>query len=381
MKRSYIVLTTLFFASSALAAVTDWNWWGQVSFRQRHEVKREYVDSPSDPRWGTIKSKEDNSSTLLGYQFGFKTNLRDNLFAGVTLRSGLRSDGTGSVMWQEINNRTGLLPALQEAYLDWNTPYVELIAGKIPQKGNPMWDLYSASLYIDFRQDDPTDGIFNDRMAALSGARALVPVGPVTLRGTYHTDFVGGTRKHWYNSSQEDQYQPQMDQKTFLLGGEIKLSELARSRIPSALKEVEITLDGDYGFVYRVRNMLRSDSVYADEDLWGANLKASRRWLEFQAGYGHNFRDSVFKADYWDLLLSAEQYGFKLTGRYQDNRQEFLVGIYEGHEAMRRAYHIYLNKTLWGLDLQPRYIFSFSKVDDRKWKSSSRYELTATARF
>jgi hypothetical protein len=380
MKRIILILLAASFAGSADAVAADWHWWGLVSFRQRYEESREYIDfTISDTsQWGNIRFTEQNSRTRLGYQFGFKTEVKDNLHLGVTMRSGL-----GSVMWQDINNSNGLMPGVQEAYLDWDTPYLELLAGKIPQNGTPMWDLYAAPLWIDFRQDDPTDGVYNDRISALSGARVQVPAGVLTLRGTYHTDYVGGGQRHWHESSQEDEITLQLDQKVFLLGGAIDISALVGDHLPGALSGLKMTLDGDYGQAYRAGYFQHAgkDSLYADENLWGLNLNAGLPHLDLTAGYGYNWRDSVFKSDFLDMTLAGEVAGFRLTGRWQHNRQEHETGIYKGHDAVRNAYHVYFNKTVWNLDLQPRYIYFVTEVDDRKTKSTERMELTATVRF
>jgi len=384
MRRLTLNIISLLLAGSAGAATLEW--WGLVSFRQRYEESREYIDfTISDTtKWGKVRFTDNNNRTRLGYQIGFKTDIRDNLTAGLTLRSGLLPGVIGSVMWQDINDRTGLMPGLQEAYLDWKTPYAEFFAGKYPQSGTAMWDLYAAPMGIDAeRQDNPTDGIFNDRLAALSGARVLVPAGALTLRGTYHTDFVGGKQRHWEESSLEDQITPQLDQKVFLLGGAIDISALAGERLPGALSGLKLTLDGDYGLAYRVGYFQRAgdDSLYADENLWGLNLNVGLPHVDLTAGYGYNWRDSVFKSDFLDMTLAGEVAGFRITGRWQHNKQEHEFGIYKGHEALRSAYHIYLNKTVWNLDLQPRYIYFVTEVDDRKTKSTERMELTATVRF
>ena len=378
MKRLTLLLSALLMAGNTVAA--DWHWWGLVSFRQRHETYREYYDftNPDASKQWTERFTDTNSRTRFGYQLGFKADIRDNLMAGVTFRSGL-----GSVMWQDINSMNGLTPGLQEAYLDWDIPYLEVVAGKYPQSGTAMWDLYAAPLWIDFRQDNPTDGLFNDRISALSGARALLSAEPLTLRATYHTDFVGGGQRHWAESSREDEITERLDQKVYLLGGELDLTGLVAPSLADLMTLSRLTLDGDYGLAYRAGYFQRAgdDSLYAEETLWGMNLNLGVPHLDLTAGYGYNWRDSVFKSDFLDLMAAGEVAGYRLSGRWQHNTQENQIGIYKGHEAVRSAYHLYLNKTVWNLDLQPRYIYFVTEIDGRKTKSTKRMELTATVRF
>ena len=167
MYRIFIIIISTLIAGSAYAEIT--NWWGTVSYRLRHEIAKPYTDYTQAGDAGTLKWTDENFRTRVGYQFGFAVDLTDNLAAALTFRSGL-----GSVMLQDITSATGLTPGLQEAYIDWETPYARFHLGKIPQSGNPMWDLYAGVNETGWRINNPTDGIFNDRMAALNGGRIMV---------------------------------------------------------------------------------------------------------------------------------------------------------------------------------------------------------------
>lgn len=377
MKKIITVAALLIIMITTQAAAEITGWWGIISFRERQEVEDEYYSDVRTAKFGELKDTESNTMTRVGYQFGFRINMKENIFAGLTFRSGLGGI-RGDVMWQDIDNRSGLSPSIQEAYIDWTSPYTRIQMGKIPQNGNALWDLYAAHKYTDLRADDPRDGIFNDRMAALDGARLLAPVGPVTLRGTFNIDYAGGFFRENKDTQSGDEYKP--DKMTYLLGAEINLTEFAAPFIPE-LKKIEI--DGDYGFPYRASYPLKSgkDSTYADEDLWGLNFAAEAAMLEIQFGYAYNWRDSVYTSQFWDLKTAGNFRGFKLTGRYQHQNQKHEIGIYDGHEVIREAFHLYLNKEVWNLDLQPRWIWFKTTVDDTKVTVKNRYELTATVRF
>ncbi|HHE47124.1 MAG TPA: hypothetical protein ENL08_05425 [Bacteroidetes bacterium] len=391
-----ILLTAVIFTAMLLdttiaaEAATDFNWWGMVAVRGRHESYKEYVDiSASDTtKWGTVRYTDDNSKTRLGYKFGFSLDINEFITAAVTLRSGV-----GSVMWQDISteNTSGLSPGLQEAYIRWTPPKAQVLMGRIPQSGNAMWDLYAASNNIrdPVRQDNPTDGVFNDKMGFLNGIKLLVPVGPVTMRAVYHTDYVGGARREYSSSSSSPEITPQMDSYTYVGGLSVDIMQTLASFGQTMPTGVSSQLDFDYGKPHRIGDLrdTDTDSSYADEKLWGMSFKVGRfsptthTGSEFQYSYGYNKREGIYESRFSDYKLTAEFRGFRLTFRYQDNTQEMTEGIYKGHEADRTATHIYLNTTLWGLDIQPRYIKFETKVGGHKATSNERYEVTSTIRF
>lgn len=383
MKKILTLFFVLILAGNSYAEITGW--WGMISFRQRHETTKYYTDYTLAGDPGTLRYTDTNSKTRLGYRFGFNVDIADNLFARLTFRSGL-----GSVMWQDIDSFSGLLPGMQEAYIDWETPYARLMMGKIPQDGTAMWDLYAAANQTDWRRYDPTDGLFSDRMAALNGARLLVPVGPVTMRGTYHADYVGGVRRDYADTEQSDNND--LDWYAILLGINAKFAG--------------IEFDGDYGLPYRFGDQEVQDdpdSVYVKENIWGVTL--TKQFPGFyqslvQVGYANNKRNGYFDADFLDAKASAEYLGIRLTGRYQRGVQESEYLTYKGSKAIRSAVHLFLNKTIWNLDIQPRIIWFTTEIDPRdvdltgiqpeywdrykdvrKQRTNVRMEVTATVKF
>ncbi len=296
-------------------------------------------------------------------------------------------------MWQDISteNTSGLNPGLQEAYIRWTPPYAQVLMGRIPQSGNAMWDLYAASNNIrdPVRQDNPTDGVFNDKMGFLNGIKLQVPVGPVTLRGVYHTDYVGGARREYASSNASPERTPQMDSYTYLGGFSFDIVQMMAFSGQVLPMGVSAQFDFDYGKPHRIGNLkdVDTDSTYADEDLWGATVKIGyfpqfiQAGSEFQFSYGYNTREGIYESRFADYRLSAEFMDFRLTFRYQDNTQEMTEGVYKGHEAVQTAMHIYLNKMLWGLDIQPRYIKFETEVGGDKATSNERYEVTTTIKF
>jgi len=400
MKKLLVLILIVVLSHSAIAA--SLNWWGLVSFRERHEVLTEYTDYTQSGEPGTERYTDCNSTTKLGYKLGVKLDLAEHLSAALTLRSGLRAEQKGSVMWQDINNSTGLLPGIQEAYLDWKTPYVEAELGKIPQDGTAMWDLYAAVNQTDERLYNPTDGIFNDRFAALNGARISVPVDifheeiteyqgyklpqpvvlshlSVTPRAIYHVDKVAGYRREWAASEQPDERD--LDWYAVFIGAEMNYANPL----------LDYTLDADYGMPYRLGDKYiqdDKDSVYAAEMIWGVTntLKSPLIFnLMLQMSFGYNWRDSIFTARFWDYTAAAEFKGFRLTGRYQVGSHEHEFGNYIGSKALNSAWHVYLNKTVWDLDIQPRVIWFKTDIDQgglrKQQRALTRYELTMTAKF
>jgi hypothetical protein len=410
MRTAFVaLLLALLTASSAFAEVTA-HWWGVVSFRQRHETTKEYTDFADSSRRGTPLSTTDNSTTRLGYQFGVKLDLRDNLKAGITFRSGLTSGAL--VMQQEITSRDGLQPGLQEAYIDWQTPFLRAELGKIPQAGTAMWDVYASSLQTDFRADDPRDGTFNDRIAALNGARITRMVGPVTLRGIFHSDYVSGFYRTNEYVDATRKFDRVPDRNVVILGTTIDLGSAFGCKCSNdscagcgkgesksflgglkALATNGVTLDFDYGFPKRAtKSGTNPDSLSADENLWGATLKKSVGLGTLQAGYGYNWRDSSFTIKYWDILAQANAGNISrcfgsdlgdltLSVRYQHATEEMHFDPYKGATAIRDAIHVYLNDTIWGLDIQPRVIFFTKKTSGFKQQSQTRYEVTTTVKF
>lgn len=390
MRKTTVALTYLLLSAAIAAAEPTLHWWGLTSFRQRHEVTKEYTDiSFGGAQAGTLLYQLDNSTTRLGYQFGFTTDVRENVTLGLTLRSGL--SGNAQVMVQEITNKDGLLPAIQEAYIDWRTPYLKVELGKIPQQGNALWDVYTSTLQTDFRQDDPRDGIFNDRLAALNGVRFSRAIGPAKLRALYHTDYVAGYYKKLEDASRD--FTRAVDRNVFMVGTTVDFTGLAGSEGIAAQALNGLSLDLDYGFPKRAaRSGTNPDSIFAKEEIWGATLKHTSELGLLQAGYAYNWRDSVFTITYLDAIVQAnlgyiarqmqKNWGdFTLTFRYQNANEEMEFIPYKGAEAVRTAYHLYCNKSLWGLDLQPRVIWFTTEIEGFKQKTLTRYELTSTIRF
>ena len=395
MKNWLIAIILLAFIADAGIAADNFNWWGMISYRQRHEIYKTFIDitAADSTTWGDLRQTDDNSRTRLGYKFGFKVDVNDQISVAVTLRSGI-----GSVMWQDVNNENsgGLSPGLLEAYINWHSPYGKLLLGRIPQQGNAMWDLYAATneLRDPVRQDNPTDGIFNDKMGYLNGLKLLVPVGPLELRGTYHTDYVSGFRREYAGSSSEPERSPQMDQKIYLAGFKLdigKVMSLSRVDIPEGL---QMEINGDYGWPYRIGKgggtflgSSNRDSVYVDEKMYGATLNTGyysderKSGAELWISYSYDWREDFYKTTFRDYKASITFIGYRLTGRYQHNIHNIEVRPYIGEQAVRTAFHIYLNKTLWGLDIQPRYIQFKTEIGGNETISRDRYEITTTVTF
>ncbi|MBT3234077.1 MAG: hypothetical protein HN356_14860, partial [Calditrichaeota bacterium] len=150
------------------------------------------------------------------------------------------------------------------------------------------------------------------------------------------------------------------------------------------------------------------DSLYYEEALWGiTNTLRAPDYCNsvLQVSYGFNERDSIFIATYMDVMASTECYGFRLTGKYQKGDHEHQFGTYRGSKVLRTAWHLSLNKTLWGLDIQPRVIWFDTEIDPtgiefleisegedsgessenapevKQTASKTRIEITATVRF
>lgn len=378
MKRFTVLLLIFLMTGSAFAEIGGW--WGQISYRQRFEEAKEYTDFTFQGEPGTLRYTDTNTKTRLGYQIGFKMDVSDYLDIGLTLRSGVNS-----VMWQDIDNVNGLKPGLQEAYLDWTPPYGRLELGKIPQKGNAMWDLYACANLTDWRLYSPLDGVFNDRLGALNGARLSVPLEFENLsiqpRAIYHADYVDGAKRSYEDSEQVDVND--LDWHIFLVGLNAKYD------VPDM---VEFDLDFDYGFPERLGNKRAQggkDSVYVDESIWGLNLKSQfdEQYLNamLDIGYAYSERDSVFKSTFMDVKGSLEYMGVRGTVRYQNDVHESQYGIYTGSEYIQSAWHFYLNKTIWDLDWQPRIIMFKYEYDHQGMKNTKRelmrVELTTTYRF
>ncbi len=382
MKGLLTIVLLLIYVGSLHAEITDW--FGLVSFRQRNEVNKEFTDFTITGEPGTWKKTQTDNLTRLGYKIGLKFKLTDSdmITGGITLRSGIKS-----VMHQDINSSEGLKPGLQEAYINWNTPYAQVILGKIPQAGNAMWDLYTALEVIDFRIYDPRDGVFNDRVSALNGAKLQVPVQLfnemllVTPRATFHTDDVDG-----YKLEFNESYQPEphaIDHYSYLFGLNARFN----------WEGIEYELDGDFGLPYRYGDKEKKpdpDSLYTDESLWGVTNKIS--FSEYcnsvlQVSYGFTERSGIHEATYMDVMAAAEYYGFRLTGKYQSGVHEQKILAFKDSKALRTAWHLMLNKTIWGLDIQPRVIWFETEIEREALgekavqKSKTRVELTATVRF
>lgn len=384
MTKGIVTIALIFVFVSTTLAVEISELWGLVSFRERHEEVNYFYSDPRSPNFGNAFLIETNTKTRVGYQLGLKLQFEENLFAGITVRSGL-----GSVLWQDITNNEGLQPGIQEVYLDWRTPYANVIAGRIPQRGDAFWDLYAAHLQTDpLRTDDPRDGVFNDRVSALNGVKLLVPVGPVTLRGIFHTDFVTGKKQDFpEESSNNDITSP--DKQVFLLGGVLDMGKIVQEYNP----DTELKLDINYGLPYRAARIsgeVTPDSTYIDEKLWGGSLFCDYDFVSFEVGYAYNWRDSLYTSHFEDYKLSVGlpwqfttewMEDLRVTYRMQLQSQQHEFGVYEGTKAIRKAHHLYLNKKIWNLDFQPRIIWFLTEIDRIKTDSMTRFELTVTARF
>jgi hypothetical protein len=382
MKIKLAVTLVLLLALDSAAESTI-RWWGLASFRQRLEISREYTDITFQGAPGELLHRTDNSTTKLGYQFGFIADVSENLKAGLTLRSGL--SGNAQVMHQDITNKEGLLPAVQEAFLDWDTPYSRVELGKIPQAGNAMWDVYTSTLQTDFRADDPRDGIFNDRQAALNGIRISRPVGPVTLRGVFHTDYVGGYYRK-FGEQDAEEFKRAPDRYVILAGFQ------TNEELHTVLGVEGLSLEFDYGFPHRAAQPgTNPDSTMAEEQLWGATAGYTHPLGFVRIGHGYNWRDSTFTINYTDvwgqanlgtmLANSVDLGDLSLSARYQIASEEMEFVPYKGAVADRSAFHVYMNKTILGLIVQPRVILFTTEIEGFKQKTQARYELTATVKF
>lgn len=394
MKKCFIIVLLIALClDTGFASEKNLNWWGLVSFRHRLETYKKYIDiTASDSTiWGKLKETDKNTRTRLGYKFGLTIDLNEYISAAVTLRSGM-----GKVMWQDINNENEyLFPGLLEAYIDWKPPYAEVLLGRIPQNGSAMWDLYAASnnLRDPLRQDNPCDGVFNDKMGYLNGVRIRTEVGPVTLWGLYHTDYVSGSKTEFPAEGSDPEVSPQLDQRIYLGGFSLDICESVNRlgvTVPEAMTS-DLTVEA--GLPYRVGDMIRStnkDSLYAREKIWGATFKAGmeksitnelKALINIDICYGYNWREDFFRSTFWDYRISAEILDFAFTCRYQDNDQTVEQSIYVGQDIHRSALLFYLNKTIWGLDIQPRYIMFENKIGDNKTTTTDRYEVTTTIWF
>lgn len=424
MRKLLICLIVLSLTGISFAEITGW--WGVVSFRERFEETVSYKDYTFNGEPGEELYSDANTKSRVGYMFGFRMNITDYIAAGMTFRSGL-----GSVMWQDIGGENKFTPGVQEAYINWNTPYALLELGKIHQEGTALWDLYAASLQSDWRLFDPRDGVFSDRISALSGARLTVPIEifkvetdelyghklpqrivkselSITPRYTFHADYVSGYRRDYPDTLNQDING--LDWYTYLIGLNINYKSML----------FEANVDFDSGIPHRKGDKKvqdSQDSVYVGEDLWGitGSIKSPLlRNTSFSIGYAYNWRDSVFKADYLDFRLSTEPFQFfdyfdiqlpekiqtlNFTFRYQLNEHEHQFGNYKGSKVIRDAYHYYFNIMLWDLDFQPRIILFKTEIDPtgidltdvdseqhyryvvKKQRSMLRMELTATVRF
>jgi len=106
---------------------------------------------------------------------------------------------------------------------------------------------------------------------------------------------------------------------------------------------------------------------------------------KLSVGYGYNSRNSVFTADFLTVGASTEYRGYRLSGKFEKGVHESEQRTYAGSKAHREAIHIYVNKTFWNLDLQPRVIFFKTEIEHEgvtKIRDKlTRIELTATTRF
>lgn len=380
MNRFIILIFSVLFTGSAYAEIT--NWWGVVSFRMRNETSKPFTDyTVRGDEPGTLRYTDENFKTRVGYQFGFNVDIADNLAASLTFRSGL-----GSVMWQDITNSSGLSPGLQEAYIDWETPYARLHLGKIPQQGNAMWDLYAGANQTDRRLYNPADGLFNDRMSALNGARFMLPLSfgefVITPRLTFHSDNVSGYKRDHRKSEIEDERIP--DWYVMLLG------------YNAQYKGFE--LDADFGIPKRLgeeRAQGTKDSIYVDEIIWGATAShiideidlggLSVQGSKLSLGFGYNDRDKVFTANFLTAFVQTELMGYRITAKFDKGIHESKEKTYAGSKAHRTTMHFYVNKTFWNLDIQPRVIFFKTEIENegvtKVRDKLTRIELTATTRF
>jgi len=392
-----VVLLTLLATACFAVELTDFT--GTIAVKNRNETEQNWFSDPRTGNFGDPYQTIENNRVRAGYRLGMKIKIYDNLSAGLTFRSGM-----GSVMVKEINDISGLQPGVQEAYISWRlfqeerqisdrnwkfNTNVEL--GIIPQVGNAMWDLYAAHNQTDNpgRADDPRYGTFEDRMGGLNGARVSIGLGPLTLRGVYHTDKVEGRRIKWDNSSSPDDNIP--DKYVILGGAELRGAELLSCSSP-ALKDMVLTVGFDYGVPYRVGNWYKNskDSVYFDETIWGIDAKVGPSWALFGFGYGENERDSVYLSRYWDykLTLGTPQgllpqclEDLQFVVDYQFNSQIHKFGQYNGHNISRDALHLYFNKKILNLDWQPRVILFQNKVDDVKVYTDTMIDITASVTF
>ncbi|NQT34787.1 hypothetical protein HQ587_06330 [bacterium] len=392
MKKCFIVVFLIVLCSdTGFASEKNFNWWGLVSFRHRLETYKKYIDIRGSTTRGDLKETDRNAKTRLGYKFGFTVDLNEYISAAITLRSGM-----GKVMCQDINNENeNLFPGLLEAYIDWKPPYAEALLGRIPQKGNAMWDLYAASnnLRDPLRQDNPCDGVFNDKMGYLNGIRIIAPVGPVTLWGLYHTDYVSGFKTEFPEEGSDSEVSPQLDQRIYLGGFSVDIGESVNRLGVTVPQAITSDLTVEAGLPYRVGDIIRSttrDSLYAREKIWGATLNAEaanfttyniESLIALIISYGYNWREDDYRRTYLDNKISAGILGFIFTGKYQICKETNKLGIYAGEKIQYSALHFYLNKTIWGLDIQPRYIMLEKKVANNKTTTTERYEVTTTIRF
>ncbi|MFN3821942.1 MAG: hypothetical protein ACK4OO_06370 [bacterium] len=371
-------------------------YWAVTAFRVRHQTEKEYTDVSFRGAPGVLLYTLDNSSVRLGYQVGVRMEPHPNVTLGLTLRSGLY--GQAMEMIQRLNNREGLLPAIQELFIHWSLGFGSVEMGKIPQEATPLWDLYAATLQIDYRADDPRDGVFVDRMAALNGARLKVPIGFIALSGVFHTDDVDGFKRINADATVRQVRKP--DRYVWLLEGEWVVDELLRSFNIYLLSEVNLRLTGDYGFPYRAAVMTDPDSAYANETLWGVNLHLKTYPISLKGGYAYNWRDSVYTNRFWDGLVTlnlgtiigeyllptiAHRYPQleEFTGviRYQKGSQRHEFGIYKGHTVKRFAWHYYLNIPVQNLLIQPRVIVFENEITGFRQRKQWRYEITTYLNF
>lgn len=386
MKNLSVSVAVILIATTCFAAEIT-NMWGMVSFRERHEEEEVFYSTPGSDNFGKPYQIRTNTKSRLGYQFGMNVEISEYLSAGLTFRSGI-----ASVMVQDIDNRSGLTPGIQEAFLDWTVPFFDVQLGKVPQQGNAIWDLYAAHKQTDFRTDDPRDGIFDDRMSALNGVKLTTDAGPLSLRGVYHIDYVAGGRIEYVGSSSDDEYTP--DKYVYMVGGALSVTDLMYDHMKklSVSDDFYLEIEGDYGFPYRSANfyLATDDSVYFDEDIWGAGISTGLEWVNFEAQYAYNWREDYFTSRFWDykLQLGAPENllpdwlaDIRLTAKYEYHSQQQNVGTFKDTRAVRDAFHFYLNKNVWDLDLQPRIIWFKTEIDGIKTKTNVRMELTATTRF
>lgn len=402
-KLLYAIILIIILCGTCYSATFDW--WGEVGYRQRYETIRNYSEASSISGWGELRDTDENARTLLGYKIGLNIDISDNISASLTFRS-----GHGSVMHQEIGDKeqlSPLLPGLLEGYINWKTPFAEVHLGRIPQKGNAMWDLYAATKPQDKeeRRDNPVDGIFNDRMGALNGIRIIAPVGPLTLRGVYHTDYTGGYRSVFEKEGKAPIAQLGLDQKIYLVGCSLDVDDLYNKtfyylgvdhKMPDF---VNLDYGFDYGWPYRIGDKMnpsvKDDSTHTGEEIWGMDVMTGIYFDDLNGGvrlsfsYAYDWRDSVYTEKFWDYKLDLDYSGQSLTFRYQYNHQDIYDPLYNVNRMFREALHIYFTLNVWGLEIQPRYIKFDSEYEkpgagvSKRFKSYSkdRYEITTTVRF